>query len=184
LIVPFPESSLNEEAGKLFMENYEEYFKIAKIYTGVHTAKINKQINNNNDNVIMEMDIENIQNIQQSNILKEKEYNDNNMDLILTRHSKSVNFKSGIILQENMLNYSLLKTNRTDSFFNCNDNYNNENFLQERNYVGQKPGLSNLNLIRKNSGTISGSNQNNGMNLNLQTPKTKKDEIKKWLSRI
>ena len=25
LIVPFPESALNEEAGKLFMENYEEF---------------------------------------------------------------------------------------------------------------------------------------------------------------
>ena len=30
LIVPFPQSALNEEAGKLFMENYDEYFKIAK----------------------------------------------------------------------------------------------------------------------------------------------------------
>ena len=27
LIVPFPESALNEQAGKMFMENYEEYFK-------------------------------------------------------------------------------------------------------------------------------------------------------------
>ena len=26
LIVPFPESALNEEAGKLFMENYEDFF--------------------------------------------------------------------------------------------------------------------------------------------------------------
>ncbi len=26
LIIPFPESSLNEEAGKQFMESYEEFF--------------------------------------------------------------------------------------------------------------------------------------------------------------
>ena len=31
LIVPFPESALNEEAGKMFMEDYDEYFKHAKL---------------------------------------------------------------------------------------------------------------------------------------------------------
>ncbi|EGR32549.1 ubiquitin-conjugating enzyme family protein, putative [Ichthyophthirius multifiliis] len=36
LIVPFPESALNEEVGKLFMENYEEYFKYAKLMTELH----------------------------------------------------------------------------------------------------------------------------------------------------
>ena len=33
LIVPFPESALNEEAGKIFMEDYDEYFKHAKLIT-------------------------------------------------------------------------------------------------------------------------------------------------------
>lgn len=42
LIVPFPQSALNEEAGKLFMDNYEEYYKIAKIYTNVYANKKNK----------------------------------------------------------------------------------------------------------------------------------------------
>lgn len=36
LIVPFPESSLNDEAGKMFMESYEEFAKRAKIMTDVH----------------------------------------------------------------------------------------------------------------------------------------------------
>lgn len=36
LIVPFPESSLNEEAGRMFMEDYGEYARIAKLYTQVH----------------------------------------------------------------------------------------------------------------------------------------------------
>uniref|UniRef100_A0A7S2YQP1 E2 ubiquitin-conjugating enzyme n=1 Tax=Entomoneis paludosa TaxID=265537 RepID=A0A7S2YQP1_9STRA len=36
LIVPFPESSLNDEAGKLFMESYEDYAKRAKIMACVH----------------------------------------------------------------------------------------------------------------------------------------------------
>lgn len=39
LIVPFPESSLNDEAGKLFMESYEEYSKRAKLMADVHGRK-------------------------------------------------------------------------------------------------------------------------------------------------
>lgn len=36
LIVPNAESALNEEAGKLLLEEYEEYFSRAKLYTEVH----------------------------------------------------------------------------------------------------------------------------------------------------
>eukprot|EP00933_Yihiella_yeosuensis_P038114 TRINITY_DN32074_c0_g1_i1.p1 TRINITY_DN32074_c0_g1~~TRINITY_DN32074_c0_g1_i1.p1 ORF type:complete len:197 (-),score=40.04 TRINITY_DN32074_c0_g1_i1:204-794(-) len=36
LIVPFPESALNEEAGKLFMESYNEYFSHAAMINKVH----------------------------------------------------------------------------------------------------------------------------------------------------
>jgi ubiquitin-conjugating enzyme E2 S len=36
LIVPFPESALNESAGKMFMEDYEEYFKHAKMLTELY----------------------------------------------------------------------------------------------------------------------------------------------------
>ena len=39
LIVPFPQSSLNEEAGKMFMDNYDEYFKVAKMLTEIHAKK-------------------------------------------------------------------------------------------------------------------------------------------------
>ena len=39
LIVPFPESALNEEAGKLFMQNYEEFFKHARLLCEVHAMK-------------------------------------------------------------------------------------------------------------------------------------------------
>ncbi|KAJ8605170.1 hypothetical protein CTAYLR_000366 [Chrysophaeum taylorii] len=39
LIVPFPESSLNDEAGKLFMTSYDEYFKRAQLMTQVHALK-------------------------------------------------------------------------------------------------------------------------------------------------
>lgn len=36
LIVPFPESALNEKAGKMFMEDYHEYCKHAKLLTEIY----------------------------------------------------------------------------------------------------------------------------------------------------
>ena len=36
LIVPFPESSLNDEAGKLFMDSYNEYAKRARLMANIH----------------------------------------------------------------------------------------------------------------------------------------------------
>jgi hypothetical protein len=50
--VPFPESSLNEEAGKLVMENYDEYCKHAKIFTELYARpqeekNVLKRSNNN-----------------------------------------------------------------------------------------------------------------------------------------
>ena len=41
LIVPFPESSLNEESGRVFMENYDEFCNTARVFTEVH-AKYHK----------------------------------------------------------------------------------------------------------------------------------------------
>ena len=43
LIVPFPESSLNDEAGKMFMDSYDEYAARARIVTEVH-ALPNKKV--------------------------------------------------------------------------------------------------------------------------------------------
>ncbi|KAL5199756.1 hypothetical protein ABZP36_020959 [Zizania latifolia] len=39
LIEPFPESALNEQAGKLLLENYNEYARHARLYTGIHALK-------------------------------------------------------------------------------------------------------------------------------------------------
>ena len=36
LIEPFPESALNEEAGKLLLEEYEDYAKHARLMTSIH----------------------------------------------------------------------------------------------------------------------------------------------------
>ena len=43
MINPFPESALNEEAGKLFMEDYDAYFKKARMLTEVHALVASKK---------------------------------------------------------------------------------------------------------------------------------------------
>ena len=40
LIVPNPESALNEEAGKLLLEQYEDYSMRAKMYTEIHAKPL------------------------------------------------------------------------------------------------------------------------------------------------
>lgn len=40
LIAPYPESALNEEAGKLLLEDYNSYAKHAKLMTSIHAAPI------------------------------------------------------------------------------------------------------------------------------------------------
>jgi ubiquitin-conjugating enzyme E2 S len=39
LVVPFPESSLNDEAGKLFMDSYDDYARKARLMTKIHAIK-------------------------------------------------------------------------------------------------------------------------------------------------
>jgi len=39
LIEPFPESSLNDEAGKMFMEDFDEFSRRAKLMTSIHSRK-------------------------------------------------------------------------------------------------------------------------------------------------
>jgi ubiquitin-conjugating enzyme E2 S len=55
--VPNPESALNEEAGKLLLEQYDEYAKRAKIYASVHAKAgkseflaLSKERSNNQEN--------------------------------------------------------------------------------------------------------------------------------------
>lgn len=43
LIFPFPESALNEDAAKLFMDNYQEYFKHAKLLTELYAFSKDKK---------------------------------------------------------------------------------------------------------------------------------------------
>ncbi|EFJ30096.1 ubiquitin-conjugating enzyme 22, E2 [Selaginella moellendorffii] len=45
LIEPFPESALNEDAGKMLMEDYEGYAKHARLMTNIHAMKSKPRTN-------------------------------------------------------------------------------------------------------------------------------------------
>ncbi|KAJ1966974.1 hypothetical protein H4R35_006850, partial [Dimargaris xerosporica] len=44
LIVPNPESALNEEAGKLLLERYDDYAKHARLMTSIHAAHLPAEV--------------------------------------------------------------------------------------------------------------------------------------------
>jgi ubiquitin-conjugating enzyme E2 S len=56
LIYPFPESSLNDEAGKLFMESYDEYSKRARLMADVHGRPTSSVMVNNGGSDVGESD--------------------------------------------------------------------------------------------------------------------------------
>ncbi|XP_040570028.1 ubiquitin-conjugating enzyme E2 S [Lepeophtheirus salmonis] len=49
LIVPNPESALNEEAGKLLLERYDDYCTRAKLYTEIHASGISSKTGGGGD---------------------------------------------------------------------------------------------------------------------------------------
>ena len=90
LIVPFPQSSLNEEAGKMFMDNYDEYFRVAKMLTEIHAKKkVVKNLKNNEDK--KEIKIE--EDINQKDIDKNKDNNNKNEnedgDIVMENNSSA-----------------------------------------------------------------------------------------------
>jgi len=48
LIFPNPESALNEEAGRLLLERYDDYFSHAKLITSIHAPKKSEKKTMNN----------------------------------------------------------------------------------------------------------------------------------------
>jgi len=243
LIIPFPESSLNQEAGKLFMEDYNEYFKIAKIFTQIYgnlqgsksisNPSCNNQLANrsNSDSYIIDSDSNmnydyslqvnydsnNSYNflstnsnfiISNSNSLKNKSFSDHiNYDPdYLAKHRKY------ILNEKPQYDFSLLTRNPSKSFSmkhphqltrennsvflslnRKNSNLNNGDYCN--NLLKNKPNINNLPFIlrsnsfsnNENVNLVMTQNSTNNHQANFQNPtptRSKKDEIKKWLSRI
>ena len=159
LIIPFPQSALNEEAGKLFMEDYDQFFKIAKMFTQIH-AKSNK-----NKMIIEEKEEKNdfsddeednkIKNDIYSTPVKKKKrrrdfYETDSTDKKKNLSFKEFDFSSGNKLWKNMSD---------------NKNINNINFNNSC-----KLDMYSLCSIRKN--------------ISVSDSKNKKEEIDKWIKRI
>ena len=121
LIIPFPESALNEEAGKIFMENYDEYFKIAKMYTKIYAMKnSNKEENDKNEKMIND-NIEKTNNIKKDEDI-EMEDNCNNNNINNTEYD--IHIKNNIF--ENLGKIECKrKTEMPKSNYKLDDNFNN-----------------------------------------------------------
>ena len=158
LIVPFPQSALNEDAGKIFMEDYAEYYKIAKIYTNIYAIKPNNN-NNNSNNIINNNNKENM------NILEPKNndnYNINN-NQYKTPIKNSKTFETNNINSLNIFN----NNNNLNNLNNINHTINNNNLENNNNNFFQ---IYNISNIRRN--------------ISVSDSKNQKEEMKKWLERI
>lgn len=138
--MPFPESSFNEEAGRLFQENYQEYFKLARLYTNIHSAsmvsessiKMNTLLNENNNRT-------NIRN---------NDYSKKDLDITTTILSKNVN--CDIIFDNELLDVK--KHSRSLHFTDTN-----AIIYREKD---EKINLNSFNFHRANSFKSESSNQN------------------------
>ncbi len=157
LIVPFPQSALNEEAGKLFMENYDEYFKIAKMYTNIYAMKNNGNSNvtnnNNDDDIEMEDKCEkdnigmrnNVSIYSQSEMKVNRNMVDNDINLDIIRRRSEIPRS----------NYNLNNLN-----YNCNINNNlcdnetkkiyNNNYIYNNNCANNNININNINVNSNN----------------------------------
>jgi ubiquitin-conjugating enzyme E2 S len=157
LIVPFPQSALNEEAGKLFMENYDEYFKIAKMYTNIYAMKNNCNSNvtnnNNDDDIEMEDKCEKDNNYMRNNV---SIYSQSEMKVNRNMVDNDINLD--IIRRRSEIprsNYNLNNLN-----YNCNINNNlcdnetkkiyNNIFIYSNNCANNNININNINVNSNN----------------------------------
>ena len=174
LIIPFPQSALNEEAGKLFMENYEEYFKIAKMYTKIYAMKnknniINDNNSSNNSNDVMmikdkkerkpnnnEEDIE----MEDSSIKNNMDTNNNNLN---KRKFTKDEFRINNNIFESIGNLEHKRmTEMLRSNYNLNCNYYNETKSNLYYQTNKKDFYTNNNELKMNNNYV-----NNMMNSNM-----------------
>ena len=202
LIVPFPQSSLNEEAGKIFMENYQEYFNIAKIYTKIHATK---NVQNKQENIEKDVEMTPIENIENNNYNNNNTNNNNNLNNNNVEN-KNIHFNENI--EYFQIDANIKKTdsntenNHKHAILKCKSfgfpqrNFNNS---QNNNFIDpeledfdnfdeeEKPNLGALNSLRgsnniSNYGFFRSRTSEIG---NEQTIKrNNREEINKWLMRI
>ena len=202
LIVPFPQSSLNEEAGKIFMENYQEYFNIAKIYTKIHATK---NVQNKQENIEKDVEMTPIENIENNNYNNKNSKNNNNLNNNNVEN-KNIHFNENI--EYFQIDANIKKTdsntenNHKHAILKCKSfgfpqrNFNNS---QNNNFIDpeledfdnfdeeEKPNLGALNSLRgsnniSNYGFFRSRTSEIGNEQIIK--RNNREEINKWLMRI
>jgi ubiquitin-conjugating enzyme E2 S len=160
LIIPFPQSALNEEAGKLFMEDYDQFFKTAQMMTSIHAKSNKNKINNiknkkEKDDFSSDSDDNNKykNDIYRTPVKKKRKRDFYETDS--TEKKRNISF--------NHLDFS--SGNKNGKFYSENKNINNINFKNNC-----KLDMYSLCSIRKN--------------ISVSDSKNKKEEIDKWIKRI
>ena len=184
LIVPFPQSSLNEEAGKMFMDNYDEYFKVAKMLTEIHAKKKDVKKENpdvDSDNVNMNEEIEKEK--EKNNNEEDNEKNNDNDDIIMEnnfsgkkeeKHQNNIETinedidkeKSRSNIKNSMNNTFINSVNLDNScslFLNNNTNNNNHLFNYEKDNF-----FDNFNITRSKTIKFGERSKNNFLHINSQ----------------
>ena len=167
LIVPFPQSALNEEAGKIFMENYDEYFKIAKMHTKIYAMKNKNSIDNkNNNNLNLEKNMQEINNNNKEDIEMEDSCNDNDKENKCNFSEISIHLKKNLFEKIGKIEYRRM-TEMSKSNYNLNYNYDNET-KANGNYQSniKKNNINNNDDFRINNNFVNNmfNNANNGFN--------------------
>ena len=156
LIVPFPQSALNEEAGKLFMEDYEQFSKIAKMFTSIHAMnnknKLLKEDNKKNEFSDDDSD-NNIKNDIYSTPVKKKKRRRDVYETDSTEKKRKISFNDIEFSDEKEKNMS---DNKNINRINLNNKC--------------KLDMYSLCNIKKN--------------ISVSDSKNKKEEIDKWIKRI
>lgn len=184
LIVPFPQSSLNEEAGKIFMENYNEYFRIAKMYTDIHAKKkegsenINTDSSNINDKVN-----DSSSGFEHSNSNNSIQYNNN----IANNCCSTLNINRSLSMNNCSFNFNFNSNNNIilNNYHRSNSIIENNNNLMFRKSNKNKPNLGYLPFLSSNNIPNLGLEKRNSMEINnANSTENCQDEINKWLMRI
>ena len=164
LIVPFPQSSLNEEAGKMFMDNYDEYFRVAKMLTEIHAKKkIVKKDQKESDKNIQENKEkdEDIIMKENSDDIKKNDIKTNIEDMsdkkIDNKEELNNSFIKETLNGDN--NYSLFSIENNSSNNNKIFNFDNDNLFDNFNIERSKTikfgGRTKLNINTQGDSSIS-----------------------------
>ena len=164
LIIPFPQSALNEEAGKLFMENYEEYFKIAKMYTNIYAMKSTNQniLEEKNINVNNDDDIDMDDNCEKNNDMN-GDYNMDNCnysqsDMKINGNDFCDNVELDIVRRRSEIPRSHYNLNNLNYNYDKNMNKYNDETKRNNNFLCKNNNINDNNNFINNINSINVSN--------------------------